>query len=168
MTIFAKGFRFPANLIGALNGSKSTNHNSNDLFAHGLYDANLGFIFWQANFLHHFPIIEWKIKSIVILQWSAKVSAIFMFTLYIWSALAISWFGKKCDGVDHQLPFSTCVGTLRIRVNTKYIFEMPSMMILLRYRVTVSISDGKTKIDDRYWQPMFTTLSATKVSKNTG
>ena len=40
MTIFAKGFRFPANLIGALNGPKSTNHTMNDLFAHGLYDAN--------------------------------------------------------------------------------------------------------------------------------
>ena len=38
MTIFTKGFRFPANLIGALNGPK-TNHNINDLFA--LYDANL-------------------------------------------------------------------------------------------------------------------------------
>ena len=58
MTIFAKSFRFPANLIGVLNGPKSTNHNMNDLFAHGLYDANLEFIFWQANFLHHFPIIE--------------------------------------------------------------------------------------------------------------
>ena len=135
MTIFAKGFRFPANLIGALNGPKSTNHNMNDLFAHGLYDTNLEFIFRQANFLHHFPIIEWKIKSIVILQWSAKVSAIFMFTLYIWLALANSWFGKKCNGVDHQLPFPTCVGTLTIRVNTKYIFIMPFMMILLRYRL---------------------------------
>ena len=45
---------------------------------------------------------------------------------------------------------------------------MPFMMILLRYRVTVSISDGKPKIDDRYWQSMFTTLSATKVTKNKG
>ena len=45
MTIFAEGFRFPAKLIGALNGPKSTNHNMNDLFAHGLYDANLEFIF---------------------------------------------------------------------------------------------------------------------------
>ena len=58
MTIFTKGFRFPANLIGTLNGPKSTNSNINDLFAHCLYDANLEFIFQQANFLHHFPIIE--------------------------------------------------------------------------------------------------------------
>ena len=52
---------------------------------------------------------------------------------------------EKCDGIDLQLPFSTCVGTLRIIVNTKCSFKMPFMMILLRYRV--SISDGKTKID---------------------
>ena len=58
MTNFTKCFRFPANLIGALNGPESTNHNINDLFAHRLYDANLEFIFRQANFLHHFPIIE--------------------------------------------------------------------------------------------------------------
>ena len=58
MTIFTKCFRFPANLIGALNGPKSTNHNMNDMLAHGLYDANLEFIIGQANFLHHFPIIE--------------------------------------------------------------------------------------------------------------
>ena len=50
--------------------------------------------------------------------------------------------GKKCNGVDLQLPFSTCVGTLRISVNTNCIFMM---ILLLRYRV--SISDGKTKID---------------------
>ena len=54
MTIFAKSFRFPANLIGALNGPKSTNHNMNDLFAHGLYDANLEFIFREANFFTSF------------------------------------------------------------------------------------------------------------------
>ena len=58
ITIFTKCFRFPADLIGALNGPKSTNHNINDLFAHRLYDANLEFIFRQANFLLHFPIIE--------------------------------------------------------------------------------------------------------------
>ena len=51
---------------------------------------------------------------------------------------------EKCNGVDHQLPFYTCIGTLRILVNTKCSFKMPFMMILLRYRV--SISDGKTKI----------------------
>ena len=54
--------------------------------------------------------------------------------------------GKKCNGVDYQLPFSTCVGTLRIRVNTKCIFKMPFIMILL-LGDRVSISDGKTKID---------------------
>ena len=58
MTIFTKCFRFPAKLIGALNGPKSTNHNINDLFALRLHDANLEFIFRQANFLHHFPITE--------------------------------------------------------------------------------------------------------------
>ena len=53
-------------------------------------------------------------------------------------------------------------------ITSFHLFKMPFMMILLRYRVTVSISDGKTKIDDRYWQSMFTKLRATKVSKNTG
>ena len=53
MTIFAKGFRFPANLIGALNGPKSTNHNMNDLFAHGLYDANLEFFFFFGKLIFY-------------------------------------------------------------------------------------------------------------------
>ena len=113
-----------------------------------LCHAILEFIFREPNVLHHFPITECQSSDCELSSYirpQTEESAIFTFALYILSGLADFLVGKECNGVDHQLPFSTCVGTLRIRVNTKCIFKMPFMMILLWYRV--SLSDGNTKID---------------------